>query len=165
MDIGTASKNNNKYFNNNNENQRELKQELSIYIKIYIYIMMAYSLVVIIHNILFGLNNPNHFMPFICSFLRILLNLVDIIALIMIMRKKRIGVWIYVSTAFFSVLLSMAYPMFISPIIKYINTLMKIGLLLVLNFKQNGQSGYQTLGMTKIEGKYIDEWLTGRKRY
>ena len=46
-----------------------------------------------------------------------------------------------------------------------INIIMKIGLLGVLNFKQNGLTGYQTLGMTKIDGRYIDEWITGRKRY
>ena len=149
----------------NNENPREIKQELSIIIKIYVYIMMAYSVVVVIHNILIGLNNPHLSIQFIGILLRVTLNLIDIIALVWILRKKFIGVWIYISTGFFSVLFSMAFPMLISPLIKYINIIMKIGLLLFLNFKRNNLSGYQTLGMTKIDGKYIDELLTGRKRY
>lgn len=127
--------------------------------------MIAYSLVVIIHNIIIGVKHPAIGIEMLCVTLRIILNLADIIALIMILRKKSIGVWIYVSTAFFSVLLSMAYPLFMSPLVKYINILMKVGLLIVLNFKQNGLTGYQSLGMTKIDGRYIDEWLTGHKRY
>ena len=147
------------------ETQRDYKQELSVNIKIYVWIMIAYSVVVIIHNIFLGLKNPHLSIPMLCTFLRVTLNLADIIALIIILRNKSIGVWIYVSTAFFSVLLSMAFPMFMSPLIKYINIIMKIGLLIVLNFKHNGLTGYQTLGMTKIDGRYIDEWITGRKRY
>lgn len=147
------------------ETQREYKQELSPYIKIYLWVMIAYSLVVIIHNIIIGVNHPAIGIEMLCVTLRIILNLADIVALIMILRKKSIGVWIYVSTAFFSVLLSMAYPLFMSPLVKYINILMKVGLLIVLNFKQNGLTGYQSLGMSKIDGRYIDEWLTGHKRY
>ena len=147
------------------ETQREYKQELSPYIKIYLWVMIAYSLVVIIHNIIIGVKHPAIGIEMLCVTLRIILNLADIVALIMILRKKSIGVWIYVSTAFFSVLLSMAYPLFMSPLVKYINILMKVGLLIVLNFKQNGLTGYQSLGMSKIDGRYIDEWLTGHKRY
>lgn len=147
------------------ETQREYKQELSPYIKIYLWVMIAYSLVVIIHNIIIGVKHPAIGIEMLCVTLRIILNLADIVALIMILSKKSIGVWIYVSTAFFSVLLSMAYPLFMSPLVKYINILIKVGLLIVLNFKQNGLTGYQSLGMSKIDGRYIDEWLTGHKRY
>ena len=147
------------------ETQRDYKQELSVNIKIYVWIMIAYSAVALIVDIVLGLKNLHLSIHMLCTFLRVTLIIADIIALIMILRKKSIGVWIYVSTAFFSVLLSMAFPMFMSPLIKYINILMKIGLLVVLNFKHNGLSGYQTLGMVKIDGKYIDEWITGRKRY
>ena len=147
------------------ENQRDYKQELSVNIKIYVWIMIAYSAVALIVDIVLGLKNPHLSIHMLCTFLRVILIIADIIALIMILRKKSIGVWIYVSTAFFSVLLSMAFPEFMSPLIKYINILIKLGLLTVLNFKLNGLSGYQTLGMSKIDGRYIDEWITGRKRY
>ena len=147
------------------ENQRFYKQELAPGIKYYLWVMMLYSLIVLFHNLFLGLRDPQFSIPMLCTALRVMISLADIIGLYLILRNKSIGVWIYVSTAFFIILLSMAFPTFMSPVAKYINMAMKIGLLLILNLKHNDLTGYQTLGMAKIDGRFIDEWLTGRKRY
>lgn len=147
------------------ENQRFYKQELAPGIKYYLWVMMLYALIVLFHNLFLGLRDPQFSIPMLCTALRVMISLADIIGLYLIMRNKSIGVWIYVSTAFFIILLSMAFPTFMSPVVKYINMVMKIGLLLILNLKHNDLTGYQTLGMAKIDGRFIDEWLTGRKRY
>ena len=127
--------------------------------------MMAYSGIAFIFDIIFGFKTPHIGLPLLCATLRIIIILADIIALYLILRNKSIGVWIYVATAFFIVLLSMAFPMFMSPFIKYLNIAMKAGLLIMLYLKHDGLTGYQTLGMAKIDGRYIDEWISGRKRY
>ena len=126
--------------------------------------MMIFQVIILLHNLFYGLDAPN-FIATLCTALRVIIILADIISIILIMRNKSIGVWINVSTAFFLVLLSLAFPGFMTPFILAINFLMKIGLLLVLFFKHNELTGYQTLGMVKIDGQYIDEWITGRKRY
>ena len=126
--------------------------------------MMIFQVIILLHNLFYGLDAPN-FIATLCTALRVIIILADIISIILIMRNISIGVWINVSTAFFLVLLSLAFPGFMTPFILAINFLMKIGLLLVLFFKHNELTGYQTLGMVKIDGQYIDEWITGRKRY
>jgi hypothetical protein len=146
-------------------NQRFYKQELAPGIKYYLWAMVLYSLIVLFHNLFLGLQDPQFSIPMLCTALRVIINLADLIGLYLILRNKSIGVWIYVSTAFFIVLLSMAFPSFMSPFSKYLNIAMKLGLLLMLNLRHNDLSGYQTLGMAKIDGRFIDEWITGRNRY
>ncbi len=147
------------------ENRRFYKQELAPGIKYYLWVMLLYSLIVLFHNLFLGLKDPQFSVSMLCTALRVIINLADIIGLYLILRKKSIGVWVYTSTAFFIVLLSMAFPDFMSPVSKYLNVVMKLGLLFILNLRHNDLSGYQTLGMAKIDGRFIDEWLTGRTRY
>ena len=127
--------------------------------------MLIYSLVVVGHNVMVGIEHPYVGIEMLCILLQVILNIADIIALILIMRKKSVGVWIFVATGFFSILLSLAYPLFMEASMKYLNLGLKVVLLLLLYLKCNNLTGYQVLGLTKIDGHYIDEWYMGRQRY
>ena len=127
--------------------------------------MLIYALVVVGHNIMVGVEHPYVGIEMLCILLQVTLNVADIIALVLIMRKRSVGVWILVATGFFSILLSLAYPLFMEPMMKYLNIGLKLVLLLLLNLKCNDLTGYQVLGLSKIDGYFIDEWKMGRQRY
>lgn len=127
--------------------------------------MLIYSLVVMGHNVMVGIEHPYVGIEMLCILLQVTLNIADIIALILIMRKKSVGVWILVATGFFSILLSLAYPLFMETSMKYLNLGLKVALLLLLYTKRNDLTGYQVVGLAKIDGHFIDEWKTGRQRY
>jgi len=143
---------------------RTYKYSLNILTTIYLWLMIAFSLVVITHNVYLGFsdNNISRF-DTICLILKVCLNLADIWAFYMIMRYKGLGVWIFLTTTFFTILLGLAFPNFISPVLIY-GILLKALVLIFLCFKSNGLTGYQTIGMAKIDGHFIDEWNTGKKR-
>ena len=147
------------------ENQRFYKQELAPGIRYYLWVMMLYALIVLFHNLFLGMKDPQLSIPMLCTALRVIINLADIVGLYLILRNKSIGVWIYTSTAFFNVLLSLAFPDYMSVFAICLNIAMKLGLLFIMNMRHNDLTGYQTLGMAKIDGRFIDEWITGRKRY
>ncbi len=145
--------------------KREYKHSFHILLKIYLWLMIAFSFVVIIHNVWFGIEEGTIGMfDMICLILKVFLNLADIWAFVMILRQfKSLGVWVFLTTTFFTILLSLAFPNFIS-LILIGGILLKAVILLLLYLKKEGLNGYQTLGMSKIDGHFIDEWNSGEKR-
>ena len=145
--------------------KRDYPQEFSPTLKGFLWVMLIYSLVVVGHNVMVGIEHPYVGIEMLCILLQVTLNIADIIGLVLIMRKRNIGVWIVVATGFFSILLSLAYPLFMETSMKYLSLGLKLVLLLLLNLKRTNLSAYQVLGLSKIEGHFIDEWKEGRQRY
>ena len=144
--------------------KRTYKYSLNILTTIYLWFMIAFSLVVIAHNVYLGFSG-DHISKFdlICLILKLCLNLADIWAFYLILRYKGLGVWVFLTTTFFTILLGLAFLNFISPVL-ICGILLKAVILIFLYFKKDGLTGYQTLGMAKIDGHFIDEWNTGKKR-
>ena len=144
--------------------QRTYKYSLNILTTIYLWFMIAFSLVVIAHNVYLGFSSTYiSKIDTICLILKLCLNLADIWAFYMILRFKSLGFWIFLTTTFFTILLGLAYPKFISPMVFY-GIIAKVVILVLLYLKKDGLNGYQTLGMSKIDEHFIDEWTTGKKR-
>ena len=144
--------------------QRAYKYSLNILTTIYLWLMIAFSLVVIFHNVYLGFSYDDlSRFDLICLILKVCLNLADIWAFYMILRYKGLGVWIFLTTTFFTILLGLAFPDFISPVLIY-GILLKALISIFLLFKSKDLTGYQTIGMTRIDGHFIDEWNTGKKR-
>lgn len=140
-------------------------QEFSPWLRLYLWLMIFCSSVIIIYNVFVGARHTDFGTVLLCVALRIIINATDILALSMILRRKSIGLWICVSTAFFSVLLSIVLPDYMSPFVRFLNVTVILGLLALLFVSHNGVNGYQILGIARINGRYIDEWTTGKKRY
>ncbi len=140
-------------------------QEFSPWLRLYLCLMIFCSSVIIIYNVFVGARHTDFGIVLLCVALRIIINVTDILALSMLLRRKSIGLWICVSTAFFSVLLSIVLPDYMSPFVRFLNVTVILGLLALLFVSHNGVNGYQILGIARINGRYIDEWVTGKKRY
>ena len=144
--------------------KRAYNYSLNILTTIYLWLMIAFSLVVVVHNVYLGFSYDDiSRFDIICLILKVCLNLADIWAFYMILRYKGLGVWIFLTTTFFTILLGLAFPDFISPVLIY-GIVLKALVLIFLLFKSGDLTGYQTIGMAKIDGHFIDEWTTGQKR-
>ena len=141
------------------DSQRAYTPTYTLLVKLYLLAMTVFSIIVVIHNCWFAFNPKYWHLPFIlCVSLKILLNIADLFALYMLYRFRNLGVWILISTVFFTIMLRLGYPSIMPTDFVLINLGIKIALLLLMLFKSDGLNAYQSIGLSRINGNFIDEW-------
>lgn len=141
------------------EQQKTYTPSYTLLLKLYLLAMTAFSLAVVCHNGYLAFNPRFWHMPLIlCVVLKIVLNIADLFALYLLYRFRNLGLWILMSTAFFTILLRLGYPSIMPTQFVIIGLSIKLALLIFMLFEKDGLNGFQSIGVSRINGKFIDEY-------